>query len=218
MLTMIIVNCSNNSLTENTSTIKTYNDHLNDIYDLLNNFYDINIIVQIDYDYIIIKSINSFVIDECYLYINDSEIEFANHIKNYYIRFQRFYQGETYNIRLIINGIHYEVAYIMPYRATLNVSCQAITHTNYLFSWDLYKNYNFQYVGISLEEYVNLGDIDYWQINEYVISELPSSHRKYTININKLPSSTEFVGIFVSGLNFMIEREILFISEVMNRY
>jgi hypothetical protein len=66
-------------------------------------------------------------------------------------------------------------------------------------------------VGIILER----NDVDEI-ISGYVLSEIPPSDRSFSFNLNKIPSNYYYRGGTVGGLKFVLERNILFITQVDN--
>ncbi|MCL2065680.1 MAG: hypothetical protein FWG98_15100 [Candidatus Cloacimonetes bacterium] len=207
----IFVGCTSHPIVESDIPIDegTVWDKIYEKYYKLEN---VNVVVHIDFFSVSIFGNDNIDIQSCKLHIDDIEIELRNNVKNAFFTYHTLLPGEIYKIRVLVNGKSYQTSFKMPQRAAIELTYPEIGIENsYTFFWRLVQDYDAQYVGVVLER----NDVDEI-ISGFTIEEINPVSRSFDINLDIIPINYTFTGVTVGGLVYVVNQDILFISQVDN--
>ena len=212
LLPPFFVSCNSNPVNP-AHRIDVNNDVFEKIYDKYYEFEGMQVRVTFDKFSVLILGIEPFEIETCILFIDNEEIELRPvagiAFTNRY-RFD-FTPGGIYNILLVINDITYETDFRMPYKASIQALNPAHNPRNYKFTWSLELDYDVQYVSVDLKK-----KNDHEFSAGCTLAEVAPSERAFSVNLNTIPKNYIFRGVYVSGINFVINNNILFLAEIHN--
>ena len=188
------------------------NEIWNMIYEKYYKLENVNVVVHIDFVSVLIFGNDNIDIHSCKLYIDDIEIELRNHVQNAFFTYHTLLPGEIYKMRVEINEKIYETNFRIPQRAAIEIVHQNMgIDGSCTFIWSIEQNYDAQYVGVIAERNDVLEPP-----SGAIIAEIDPSRRVYTVNSNIIPGRYTFTGVTVGGLVYVVNQDILFISQVDN--
>ena len=213
LLPTFFVGCNSNPVTP-VHRVDVNNGVEQEIYNKYYKFEGMQVRVTFDNFSVLVLGIEPFEIDTCILFIDNEEIELKPVAGIAYTNRHSLdlVHGGIYNILLEINDVTYETDFRMPYKASIQTPNPAYNLINYKFIWSLELDYDVQYVSVDIKD-----KYDDELFAGCTLAEIAPSERSFSINLNTIPKNYIFRGVYVSGINFVINNNILFITEIHNK-